>query len=114
MQKKIQKVEMKHAKEHAKKEADVMLQNKLKQCKDAYETEFESLCQQFSVIQVEVKNLKEDKISLKQKITQLEQIILQQNNLIETGGYHIKEAALAEIPPTSKLDKELLVELDKA
>lgn len=77
MLKKIQKVELKHAKVYAQKEADTLLQDKLKKCKETYEFEFEGLCKQFSEMQVDLKNLKEDKIKLKQTVIKLEQIISQ-------------------------------------
>lgn len=59
MLKKIQKVELKHAKEHAKKEADEMLKDKLEKCRLAYEGEFEHLCTQFTAMQGELKQAKE-------------------------------------------------------
>jgi len=53
------------------------LKDKLEKCRVAYEAEFENLCSQYGLIQNNMKILTEDKIKLKQKIIQLEQIISQ-------------------------------------
>ena len=75
MLKKIQKVELKHAKEHAKKEADEMLKDKLEKCRLTYESEFENLCTQFTAMQKDLKKLKEDLLDSKSLIVSLEQVI---------------------------------------
>lgn len=113
MMKKIQKVELKHAKVYAQKEADNMLKEKLEKCRLAYEGEFEQLCSQFSEMQVELKTLKKDKIQQKQRIIYLEQIISQQNNNIKTQGYLIKQDAKDEIPPDGNFDKQQIQDLEK-
>lgn len=73
--KKTQAVELKHAKLTAKNEADKMLRTKLTQAKEAYELEFNQLCKQFELIQDDVKDLKEERLVLKQRIAYLEGII---------------------------------------
>jgi hypothetical protein len=45
--KKIQAVELRHAKQTAANEANAMLNEKLNKCRIAYEEEFEHLCKQY-------------------------------------------------------------------
>ena len=96
--KKTQAIELKHTRLVAAREADTLLKTKLGQAKVAYEGEFEHLCQQYEALRSDNKQLKEDKIVLKRRITQLELIITQQNNLIETTGYKIRKKDSDENP----------------
>ena len=46
------------------READSMLKDKLSQCKSVYNDEFEIICKQFEEMQIEVSELKNDKLML--------------------------------------------------
>lgn len=65
---KTQSIELRHAKETAKNEANKMLNTKLSEAKFAYEEELEHICSQFEEMQKEVEILKTDKLTLKARI----------------------------------------------
>ena len=77
-----------------------MLKEKLEKCRTAYEFEFESLCNQFNNLQNEMKVQKDRETDLLHKIFKMEQIISEQNNCIESGGYIMEKFAKDEMPPT--------------
>ena len=56
---------------------------------------------------MEVKKLKEDKIKQKKKISQLEHIILEMNNVVEVGGYKLLENDEAQKAPDLQIQKKL-------
>lgn len=68
---------MRHAKEVAAKNANELIMTKLSECRFAYEEEFEYICKQFEEMQSEVLNLKNEKILLKRRISEMENIIIQ-------------------------------------
>lgn len=82
---------MRHSKETAAINANELLEKKLAECKYAYEEELESISLQFENLQEDVRVLKQEKIELKRKITKMEDIIIQQQNMIETTGYYINK-----------------------
>lgn len=55
VQKKTQAVELRHTRLVAAREADTMLKDKLGQAKEAYEAEFEYLCQQYEALRADNK-----------------------------------------------------------
>ena len=69
---KTQNIELRHAKETARNQADKMLREKLAEAKFAYEDELEHICKQFKEMQKECETLKTDKIHLKNKIYDME------------------------------------------
>lgn len=81
--------ELKQAKIFAMREADTMLKDKLSQCKNTYNSEFEIICKQFEEMQNEVSMLKNDKLKLQTHLSFMERIISQQSNLIETSGVYM-------------------------
>ena len=66
-----------------------MLDEKLGKAKYAYEEELEYISIQFENMQKEVEVLKNDKIKLNHKIQNMESIITNFNNLVETSGYKL-------------------------
>lgn len=68
---------MRHAKEVAAKNANELLKTKLSECRFAYEEELEHISKQFEEMQSEVLNLKNEKILLKRRIAEMENIIIQ-------------------------------------
>lgn len=56
---------------------------------------------------MEVKKLKEDKIKQKKKISQLEGIIIEMNNVVEVGGYKLLENDEAQKAPDLQTQKKL-------
>ena len=69
--------ELKQAKIFAMREADAMLKDKLSQCKNTYNSEFEIICKQFEEMQNEVSMLKNDKLKLQTHLSFMERIISQ-------------------------------------
>lgn len=97
---KTQNIELRHAKETAKNEANKMLSTKLAEAKFAYEEELEHICSQFEEMQKEVEILKTDKINLKAKIQDMEQIITNYNDMVEVSGYRLNknESKIDKVP----------------
>ena len=89
-----------------------MLKTKLLSAKIAYEMEFDALCKQFELIGEDVRELKEDKNVLNQRIMELEGIITEQNNFIETTGYKLRKRDDDAQPQTLE-EQEGLDELER-
>ena len=84
---KNQEIEMRHCKETAVKMANELLQVKLGEARFAYEEELEAISSQYEDLKKELQEEIQKKIVLKRKIVDLENIILQQQNMMETCGY---------------------------
>jgi Zn-dependent metalloprotease len=97
--KKIQAVELRHAKQTAANEANAMLNDKLSKCRTAYEEEFEFLCKQYEKLGADYVALEQLLQKKKEKIMQLEVTITHQNNLIESRGYFLHREALDHLEP---------------
>lgn len=85
---KTQEIESRHIKETAIKQAQELLQVKLAECKYAYEEELEYISKQFEELLAELQKENEQKKKLNQKIIDLETVIMNQQNMIETTGYY--------------------------
>ena len=79
---------MTHCKETAVKMANDLLQIKLGEARFAYEEELEAIAKQYEDLKGELQSEIEKKIILKRKIVDLENIITQQQNMMETTGYY--------------------------
>mmetsp|Transcript_4105 Transcript_4105/g.6132 ORF Transcript_4105/g.6132 Transcript_4105/m.6132 type:complete len:143 (-) Transcript_4105:386-814(-) len=89
--KKAQRIELQHAKLYAAREAETMLKEKLRKAREAYDSEYDQLCHQHENLMREMERELKDKNILKNRIVSLEQIISEQNNLIETTGYKLRQ-----------------------
>ena len=85
---KNQEIEMTHCKETAVKMANELLQIKLGEARFAYEEELEAISSQYEELKAELQSEIEKKIILKRKLVDLENIITQQQNMMETTGYY--------------------------
>ena len=104
--------ELKQAKIFAMREADTMLKDKLSQCKNTYNSEFEIICKQFEEMQNEVSMLKNDKLKLQTHLSFMERIISQQSNLIETSGVYMLQNDSA-FKVKDKQTRQDITELDQ-
>lgn len=111
--KRIQKVELRQAKQHAAQQAENLLQTKLKQARDAYNIEYSKLFRQFESMQEEMKEQKDENMALRKRLIQLEFIISQQNNQIQSKGYSVADLAKSDCPAENDHDQKQLDALEK-
>ena len=103
--KRIQKIELKHAKLFAQKQAEDLLKSKLHKMKAAYEFEFGKLARQFAEMQDEVREKREEKKHHLEYIRKLEGVIAQQRNYLGLEERFVTELAIGDCPPDDKYDQ---------